>query len=34
MQDAVSRFALVHQEAERERGDEARRLAAALQRRL
>jgi serine phosphatase RsbU (regulator of sigma subunit) len=30
MQDAVSRFALVHQEAERERGDEARRMAAAL----
>jgi hypothetical protein len=27
MQDAVSRFALVHQDAERERGDEARRMA-------
>lgn len=31
MQDAVSRFALVHQDAERERGDEARRMAAELQ---
>jgi serine phosphatase RsbU (regulator of sigma subunit) len=31
MQDAVSRFALVHQEGERERGDVARRLAAELQ---
>jgi serine phosphatase RsbU (regulator of sigma subunit) len=30
MQDAVSRFALVHQDAERERGDAARRLAAEL----
>jgi serine phosphatase RsbU (regulator of sigma subunit) len=30
MQDAVSRFALVHQDAERERGNEARRLAAEL----
>jgi serine phosphatase RsbU (regulator of sigma subunit) len=30
MQDAVSRFALVHQDAERERGDEARAMAAAL----
>ena len=30
MQDAVSRFALVHQDAERERGDEARRMAAEL----
>jgi serine phosphatase RsbU (regulator of sigma subunit) len=30
MQDAVSRFALVHQDAERERGDQARRMAAEL----
>jgi len=30
MQDAVSRFALVHQDAERARGDEARRLAVEL----
>jgi serine phosphatase RsbU (regulator of sigma subunit) len=30
MQDAVSRFALVHHDAERERGDEARRMAAEL----
>jgi serine phosphatase RsbU (regulator of sigma subunit) len=30
MQDAVSRFALVHQDAERERGDKARQMAAEL----
>src|SRR5207244_7137653 len=30
MQDAVSRFALVHQDAERQRADEARRIAVEL----